>query len=94
MSNRIFNMWIDSCPVDFTVIKVNGKDAYLFGKNTELSVEVDMPEDMNRYYIAGAKVDSITFYSIADSKNAGWESCRNDQGGEDFFIDAYDLLED
>jgi len=92
--DKIFNMWIDSCPVDFTVITVNGKEAYLFGKNTELAVDVKTPEDMNRYYIAGAKVDSITFYSIADVKNASWESCRNEQGGDDFFIEAYDLLED
>jgi len=92
--NRVFNMWIDSCPVDFTVIKVNGKDAYLFGKNTELEVEVEMPEDVNRYYIAGAKVDSITFFSIADINRTSYESCKNDQGGEDFFIEAYDLLED
>jgi hypothetical protein len=92
--NKVFNMWIDNCPVDFTVIKVNGKDAYLFGKNTELAVEVEIPEDVNRYYIAGAKVDSITFFSIADMKMAGWETCENDQGGLDYFIEAYDLLED
>ena len=92
--NKVFNMWIDSCPVDFTVIKVNGKDAYLFGKNTELEVDVKMPEDINRYYIAGAEVDSITFFSIADINRSGYETCENDQGGLDYLIEAYDLLED
>lgn len=94
MNKKIFNMWIDNCPVDFTVIKVNGKEAYLFGKNTNLEVEIEMPEDMNRYYIAGAKVDSVTFFSIADINRTGYEIFRNDQGGEDYSIEAYDLLED
>ena len=93
MQNKLFNQWLDTCPVNFTQIKVNGREAYLFGKNTDLIIECEMPEDNNRYYIAGAKVDSITFYSIADMKKINWEKFKNDQGGEDFFLSEY-LWED
>lgn len=94
MQNKLFNQWLDTCPIDFCQITINGREAYLFGKNTDLAVDVEMPEDMDRHYIAGAKVDSITFWSIVDVKNCNYEHCRNDQGGKDYFIDAEYLLED
>jgi hypothetical protein len=30
-----FYDWLDKCPVDFTVIEVNGTDQYLFGEDAK-----------------------------------------------------------
>lgn len=38
--NKTFNNWIDKCPTNFTVITVNGREAYLFGKNTDLVIDI------------------------------------------------------
>lgn len=47
MMKKIFNDWIDKCPTDFTVITVNGRKAYLFGKNTDLVVDVRTNDESN-----------------------------------------------
>lgn len=40
-----FNKWIDECPEDFTTITVNGRQAYLFGKNTDLVIDIETEDE-------------------------------------------------
>jgi hypothetical protein len=49
--NKIFNKWIDKCPTDFTVITVNGREAYLFGKNTDLVVDIKTKDESKFIFV-------------------------------------------
>jgi hypothetical protein len=49
--NKIFNKWIDKCPTDFTVITVNGREAYLFGKNTDLIVDIKTKDESKFIFV-------------------------------------------
>jgi|DEB0MinimDraft_10_1074344.scaffolds.fasta_scaffold20282_2 hypothetical protein len=56
--NKIFNKWIDKCPTDFTVITVNGREAYLFGKNTDLVVDIKT-KDESKFIFVEDSYDAI-----------------------------------
>lgn len=49
--SKTFNNWIDKCPTDFTVITVNGREAYLFGKNTDLAVDVKTKDESKFIFV-------------------------------------------
>lgn len=50
--SKSFKDWIEKCPSDFTIITVNGREAYLFGKNTDLKVEVQT-KDATKFKFVG-----------------------------------------
>jgi len=43
--SKSFKDWIEKCPSDFTIITVNGRDAYLFGKSTDLVIDVKTKDE-------------------------------------------------
>lgn len=45
---------------------------------------------MDRFFLCGVEIDADTFHKIA----ASYSDQENDQGGVDFFIEPYDLIEE